>query len=403
MDALCLRAEVLDALGDNRAPAAYAAAALAVGEPAAQEIRPREALARLKCGDPGGALKTLKGVAPTTTAGRLCEALTLSGAAAIGWFGDADLAAAKAEDAYRLAMELGDSWAILDASWAHALAAHAKGGLPARLRAYLRSTAELPEVAIRVFDGQLCVTQRLLYGALPYAEVIAFADSLAAEAQRLGAARGHAFAVTLRGEARLLSGQLDEADDDLAAGTRLHGALAAATGEALAFQRRAEVALYRGRPAEAVPLVRNALATARESDVGYHTLDRIYGTIVAAAPDPQSGLAAIDEAESAIRGPAETCPTCRITFVVPAAIAAARAGDLDRAQQYAQNAEMLTNVISLPPAWHASVDEIKAHLAHATGSQATASDHFRKAADGFRACGQPLDEARCTALAAGSS
>ena len=233
--------------------------------------------------------------------------------------------------------------------------------------------------------------------------MIEFADSLATEAQRLGAARGHAFALTLRGEARLLSGDLDEADDDLAAGARSHRAIGAATGEALALQRRAEVALYRGRPAEAIPLVRNALATARESDVGYHTLDRIYGTIVAAAPDPRSALAAIDEGESGIRGPAETCPTCRITFVVAAAIAAARAGDLERARQYAENAETLTEVISLPPAWHAAVDEINGHLAHATGSAATASDHFRKAADGFRACAQPLDEARCAALAASSS
>ena len=94
------------------------------------------------------------------------------------------------------------------ASWAYALAAHARGELPARLREYLRKTSEMPELATRLFDGQLCVTERLLYGGMPYGEVIEFADSLAAEAVRLGAKRGEAFALTLRGEARLLSGDL---------------------------------------------------------------------------------------------------------------------------------------------------------------------------------------------------
>ena len=199
------------------------------------------------------------------------------------------------------------------------------------MRADLRETHALPKLAVSVFDGQLCITQRLLYGARPYPDVIAFADSLAAEAERLGAARGRAFAVTIRGEAKLLAGQLDEADDDLAAGAELHREIAAATGEAFALQRRAEVALHRGDRDEAVALLDEALAVARESDVGFHLLDRIYGTRIAAARDPASALAALEEAEEAVRGPVETCPGCRITLAVPAAIAAARAGDLERA------------------------------------------------------------------------
>ena len=252
-EACRLRAEVLDALGDRRAPAAYAAAAQLAGEPEAHDLRAKQALAQLKLGDPGGALHTLDGVSPTTTSGRLCQALTLSGAAAIG-FGDPGLATAKAAESRRLALRLRDAGALVEAAWAQALAAHSRGDLRGSLWADLRETHALPELAIRVFDGQLCVTQRLLYGAMPYPEVIAFADSLAAEAERLGAARGHGFAVTLRGEAELLSGRLDEADDDLAAGARLNRAIGAATGEALALQRRAEVALYRGQPAEAAAL-----------------------------------------------------------------------------------------------------------------------------------------------------
>jgi DNA-binding SARP family transcriptional activator/tetratricopeptide (TPR) repeat protein len=396
-DGLCLRAEVLDALGDTRATAAYATAVRIVGEPAAQEIRPRQALAQLRSGDPAGAFETLKGVAPRSLRGRLCAALTISAAAVVG-FGDPHVAEAKADEARRLADELGDGGAIVDASWAQSLAAHARGDLTGQLRAQLRATHGLPELAIRVFDGHLCATERLLYGAMPYPELIAFADSLASEAERLGARRGHAFAVTLRGQARLLSGQLDQADDDLAAGVREHQLIAAPAGEAIALQRRAEVALYRGRLGDASALLREALAAARDSNLPHHLLDRIYGTMITAAADPPSALAGVEEAESAFHGPAETCPACRIGLVVPAAIATARAGDLDRAARYAETAELLANVVLLQPAWYAAVDEVKGHLARATGDAEAAFELFRKAAAGFRDSGQPLDEERCRSL-----
>jgi tetratricopeptide (TPR) repeat protein len=271
------------------------------------------------------------------------------------------------------------------------------------VRADLRETHALPKLAVSVFDGQLCITQRLLYGARPYPDVIAFADSLAAEAERLGAARGRAFALTIRGEAKLLSGRLDEADADLAAGAALHREIAAATGESFALQRRAEVALHRGLRAEAVALLAEALAVARESDVGFHLLDRIYGTRVAAALDPASALAALEEAEAAVRGPVETCPGCRITLAVPAAIAAARAGDLERAAEWEQAAEYLATVVMRLPAWYAALDEVKGHRALVSSDTIAASDHFRTAAAGFGASGQPLDEARCRALAASAA
>ena len=232
--------------------------------------------------------------------------------------------------------------------------------------------------------------------------MIAFADSLAAEAGRLGAARGRAFAVTIRGEAKLLAGRLEEADADLATGAELHREIAAATGESFALQRRAEVALHRGLEAEAGALLDEALAVARESDVGFHLLDRIYGTRVAAAPAPESALAALEEAEGAVRGPVETCPGCRITLAVPAAIAAARAGDLERADHWERAAEFLATVVMRLPAWYAALDEVKGHRAHAGGDAEAACDHFRTAAAGFAASGQPLDAARCSALSSSS-
>jgi tetratricopeptide (TPR) repeat protein len=265
----------------------------------------------------------------------------------------------------------------------------------------LLETAALPELATSVFDGHLCINQRLLYGARPYTEVIAFADAFAAEAERLGATRGHAYAVTLRGEAQLLSGRLDQAEANLAAAARLSRASGGAVGESLALQRLAEVALYRGDPRKAEVLLDEALAVARESDVGFHLLDRIYGTRIAAAEKPDAALAALDDAETSVRGPLETCPGCRITLVVPAAIAASRAGDLERAAEYESSAEWLAGVVMRLPGWDAALEEIRGHRAQATGRPA--APHFMAAATGFKAAGQPLDEARCSALASASA
>ncbi|MFY9615400.1 MAG: AAA family ATPase, partial [Candidatus Dormiibacterota bacterium] len=361
-DALRLRAEILDALGDGRAPDAYRAAADAVGDPEAQNLRARQALAQIKASDPEGALRTLAGITPTSAAGKLAEALTLSAAAAIGRYADAETATLKAGEAHELAVQLGDPGAILDATWAYALAAHATGQLPVRLREFLRATHELPDLAIRIFDGQLCVTERMLYGGLPNDEIIAFADGLAAEAQRIGAVRGYAFAITVRGEAELLSGQLDAADGDFAQGARLHGQIGAVAGEALSLLGRAQVAIRRGRPEHANPFLTDALLMARESEVGHHTLDRIYGAMIEAAADSGRGLQVLREAETAIQGPAETCPTCRIAFLVPATIAAARASDLERAHRYARDCERALEIVALPPAWHAAVDEAQGWL-----------------------------------------
>jgi DNA-binding SARP family transcriptional activator/tetratricopeptide (TPR) repeat protein len=397
-EALCLRAEALDALGDSGAPAAFAAAADVVGDPDAHELKAKRALAQVKLGDPAGGLRMLEGVEPQTVDGRLAQALALCGAAALG-FGDPAIGTAKAAEARRLAMESDDPSALIVASWAHAAAAHARGELRSSMEADLHDTHSLPRLAVSVFDGQLCMTQRLLYGARPYSDVIAFADSLEAEAERLGAARGRAFAVTIRGEAKLLAGQLDEAEDDLLAGAELHREMAASTGEAFALQRRADVAIYRGDLREASALLDEALAVARESDVGFHLLDRIYGAKIAAAPDPESALAAVEEAEAAVRGPAETCPGCRITLAVPAAIGAARGGDLERADEWVHASEHLANVVMRLPAWDAALEEVRGHRAHAGGDSAVAINYFQAAAAGFAAAGQPLDEARCTELA----
>jgi tetratricopeptide (TPR) repeat protein len=398
-EALRLRAEALDAMGNPGAVAAYRLAADAAGEPGAQNLRAKGALAQIKQGDPKGALQALEGLRPTSVEGRLCEALAYSGAAALGAV-DPATGTQKSAEARRLALDSGDTATLVVASWAQAAAAHARGELHRSIWADLQETAHVPHLAMRVFDGQLCIAQRFLYGARPYSEVIEFAKSLAAEAQRIGAARGYAFGITIRGEAELLSGDLLAAEEHLKQGARLHRAIGGSTGEAFSLQRLSEVAMLRGRPDDARALLDEALDVARQTDVGFHLLDRIYGTYLQLADSPAAALRALEEARAAVNGPLETCPGCRITLTVPAAIAAARAGRLDLAEDYAAQTSYLADVVMRLPAWHAAHDEVRGHIGVARGEDAGAvRSKFSAAAERFRTAGHPLDAARCDGLA----
>jgi DNA-binding SARP family transcriptional activator/tetratricopeptide (TPR) repeat protein len=398
--ALRIEAQSLDMVGDPRALRAYDAAIAAADPVAAHDLMAMRALAQIKQGDPAGGLEAIAGASPTSVAGRLSEALTYAGAAALG-FADPAFGTAKAAESRRLALQTGDTASIVIASWAQAAAAHARGELHDSVLADLRDTAHVPHLAVRVFDGHLCMTQRFLYGARPYDEVIAFADALADEALRLGAMRGHAFAMNLRGEAELHAGRIDDAADDLEEGARLHRAIGGAVGEAHALQRLAEVAHHRGRSAEAAQILDEALDLARVTDIGFHLLDRIYGTrVTLAGADPEAALAAVDEAESAVQGQLETCPGCRITFAVPAAIACATAGALDRALRYEEASAWLAQVVMRLPAWDAAHEEVRGHVRLAAGDPGLATQHFARAASGFGAAGHPLDAERCRSLAA---
>jgi DNA-binding SARP family transcriptional activator/tetratricopeptide (TPR) repeat protein len=399
-EALRQRARALDAMGDPRALAAYAAASAAAEPSDVDDLRALHALAQVKTGDPAGAIVTLGRARPRSLEARVAQALTWSGAAVLGAAGP-EMGTALSEEALRLAMASGDSSAVVVASWAHAAAAHARGELRTSLRTDLHDTSALPALAVTVFDGQLCINQRLLYGARPYDDVIGFADSFAAEATRLGASRGVAFAVTLRGEAELLSGRLGAAVADLTHACHRHADMGAPVGEALGLQRLAEAASWGGDRAAATRYLDEALAVARDSDVGFHLLDRIYGTRIAFATDPAAGLEAVIEAEELVQGPLETCPGCRITLAHPAAIAVARAGDEERMAAYEEACTFLADVVMRLPAWYAGLEEVRGHRCLATGDRLGAETHLTAAVRGFTTSGQPFDRARCEeALAA---
>ena len=108
----------------------------------------------------------------------------------------------------------------------------------------------------------------------------------------------------------------------------------------------------------------------------------------------------MEDASASVRGPLETCPGCRITFAVPAAIAAARAGELELAEQHERQCAYLADVVMRLPAWYAAHDEVRGHIAAARDrSDKDAVARFAAAAARFRAAGHSLDAERCHRLA----
>ena len=85
---------------------------------------------------------------------------------------------------------------------------------------------------------------------------------------------------------------------------------------------------------------------------------------------------------------------------MPAAIAAARAGEFELADKHEQQCAYLADVVMRLPAWYAAHDEVRGHIAAArdrSGEEAVA--RFAAAAARFRAAGHPLDAERCRRLA----
>ena len=199
--------------------------------------------------------------------------------------GDVDAAWDAANEA-RTLLRADDPWQMVDLISLQGLIAHQRGEWFERFIRELRRTRSDPGLAAAVFDAHLCVAEYLLYGPIPYDEVIELAGGLRRRAEQYGALRGVAFAKALIGEAALLKGDLELAERELEEAAALHHDVDASAGEALCLQRLAEVRLAHGDRAEAVALLQRALPLARWSVVSLHLIQRIYGTLIATADSP---------------------------------------------------------------------------------------------------------------------
>jgi DNA-binding SARP family transcriptional activator len=391
---LALRADLLHAVGDAAAVAAYRTAAAAASGQARRSLLARLAQTASLAGDADTAAEALVGLEPD---GGPADVSILLARGVVAYFhGDLEGAQAAAEGVRRTPRTASD-WRVSELVTLQGMIAHDRGEWFSRLRYELQQTREQPAIATAVFDAHLCVAEFLLYGALPYPEVLALSRALGDTAQQAGAQRAVAFARALTGEAALLSGDLRTAETELRAAVDLHARIGASAGEAHALQRLAEVRLQQGDRAEARRLLLRALPRARWSPIAMHLLQRIHGTTIAAADTPADAYAAAEAAAAAI-APQDRCLFCQIMIAVPSAIACADMGDLETARRHLQDAQR-SPALAHSTAWQAAVLEARAHLAAAAGDQAARRRLLEEAANCFEAAGQPLDTARCrTAL-----
>ena len=396
---LALRANLLAALGDRSTVDSYRAALAVAADEDKQLLRARMGQAAVMEGDLETAMSVLAGLEPT--GGPADVAILLAQGNLAYLTGDVDAAWKASDQVCGLVSPDAETWQRLDLLGLQALIAHHRGELFSRLRLELRRAHDDPALASTLYEPYLCVAEFLLYGQTPYSEVRTMALSLRETARRSGVLRAEAFATALLGEAALLAGETAEAERELQDAVDLYRELGAAAGEAATLQRLAELRLLQGDRHEASRLLQQALPKARWSMMALHLVQRIFGTQIVAATDPQAARAVVEGA-AAVIGREDRCGFCDIMFAVPAAIACADVGDISDARGYLSTAER-SSLLWEGTAWQAAVLEARAHLARAVGDPGEGVRLLRQAAVLFGHAGQPLDADRCTRKAEDAS
>lgn len=393
---LARRGDLLMALGDPAAVEAYTEAARVTTGTLHRLVRARLGRAASVGGDLATARSALAGL---ELEGDDADASLLLAQGNVAYFtGDIDTARKVAAQARERLRGVDDPWHLVDLVGLQGLLAHQRGEWFASFRTELRRTQGHERLAGAVFDAYLCVAENLLYGLEPYAEILAEAEQLRSRASQAGALRGVAFATALIGEAALMMGDVTRAEAELMEAVALHADIDAAGGQAHSLQRLAEVRLAQGRNEEARRLLDEALLLARWSTVGMHLLQRIFGTLIVSAPDPEAARAMVDRAESTMGEP-DQCHFCAVMLAVPAANACARVGDLENAHRFLALASWSVSLWG-ESSWQAAVIEARATLALAEGDAERFRQLSREAADAYAAVGHDRDASRCLAAAA---
>jgi DNA-binding SARP family transcriptional activator len=381
---LALRARLLHGAGEARAPGAYAEAIEVATPERVPGLRAQQARACMAAGDLRGASAALEGV----EAERPEEAgeLTLLRGMVAWHTGDWEAARKLAAEADRVAPEPGE---LADLK---GMLAHLDGGWEQHSRRQLTQVWDSPELAGRVFDAYLCVTEYVLTAGDPYDRLAGFAKRLRAQAHQAGARRGEAFAATVLGETELFTGNLEAARAHLVDAARLSRELGAAGGESLARTRLGETLLHLGDRPGARAQLEEALELAHISSLAQHLLFLVYGVLLQVPDEDAEALALIERAET-LFDPRWVCELCPTGYHVAAATVCARAGRLERAREFLERAERGSRRWLGGP-WPAAVAEARAAVLVADGEQHAAADALRRAAEGYAAAGQLLNERR---------
>ena len=381
---LALRAQLLHGAGEAGAPAAYAEAIDVAPAERVPALRAQQARASAR----GGRRPGRPGCARSVQAERpedLGDLILLRGM--VAWHaGDWDGARRLAAEADRLAPDPGE---LADLK---GVVAHLDGGWEQHSRRQLTLVWDSPELAGRVFDAHLCVTEYVLTAGDPYDRVAAFAKRLRAQAQRAGARRGEAFAATVLGETELFTDNLEAARAHLSEAARLSREVGAVGGESLARMRLGEALFHLGDRSGARAQLEQALELAHISPLAQHLLFLVYGVLLQVPDESAEALSLIERAET-LFDPRWICQFCPTGYHIAAATVCARAGELERAREFLERAEHGAGRWPGGP-WPAAVAEARAELLLAEGGRRAAADALRRAAEGYAAAGQLLNERR---------
>lgn len=250
-----------------------------------------------------------------------------------------------------------------------------------------------------VYDAHLCFAEYFLNGPDGYETAAGFARQMMKIAEDAGSATGAALALLMLGEADLLAGRLDEAEEHLIEAAEANDREGCLSGSALARQRLAEAAVTRGRRYEANRLLARARSLALRSDLVTHLSVRVFGTMIQAAPDPKKALTVLRLAEREL-SQMHTCEPCSMGYLTTAAAVTARVGEFERARAFLAEAERIAGMWQ-GGLWTGAVWEARGILREAEGDSEQARAMFREAAQAYGRAGNHSDAARCLEAAAG--
>src|SRR5207302_757389 len=180
--------------------------------------------------------------------------------------GDMAEAERAAEEARAIALDEGLGRELGEAAVILAKVAMAQGRWRERfaeeLAESMRMRANMEPI---VYDAHLCLAEYYLSGPDGYDTAAEFARQMMKIAEDAGSATGAALALLMLGEAELLAGYVDEAEEHLKEAAAANDRAGCTSGSALARQRLAEAAVGRGRKYDANRLLGRAQAPARRS------------------------------------------------------------------------------------------------------------------------------------------